>query len=102
MRAAMKTMAFALVLLAGACASSPYAGKERHDWSCEGGKAFSVRFDGQGSAEVFAGGQIYQLPQTAAASGTRYSNGAVDYQEHQGEAGLTGAFGGPYANCRQG
>ena len=55
-----------------------------------------------GAAEVFAGGQVYRLPQAQSGSGARYSNGSVEYWEHQGQATLTGAQGGPYANCSRG
>jgi len=60
-----------------------------------------VRFDGD-AAEVFAGGQLYNLPVAQSGSGARYSNGAVEYREHQGQATLNGAVGGPYTNCRHG
>lgn len=92
-------LAAALITLA-ACASAP-AGGPRTDWACDGGAAFSVRFSGE-SAEVFAGGQLYTLPQAQTGSGIRYTNGAVDYREHQGVATLGGARGGPYTNCRRG
>lgn len=87
----------ALALLA-ACGTTQTGGP-RTDWRCDGGAAFSVRFSGD-SAEVFAGGQLYSLPAAQSGSGTRYSNGAVEYREHQGRATLTGAHGGPYTNCR--
>lgn len=90
-------LAAALVSLAAACATDPAAG--RTDWMCEGGAAFSVRFSSN-RAEVFAGGQTYSLPSAVSASGARYSDGAVEFWEHQGQATLNGARGGPYANCR--
>lgn len=92
-----KFLAAAALLSLAACASGP--GGPRADWRCDGGAAFSVRFDGS-SANVFAGGQVYELPQVQSGSGIRYSNGAVEYQEHQGVATLNGAAGGPYTNCR--
>ena len=55
-----------------------------------------------GNAEVFAGGQIYNLPGVQAGSGNRYTNGSVEYWEHGNEAMLNGAAGGPYNNCRRG
>jgi membrane-bound inhibitor of C-type lysozyme len=95
----------ALVLLA-ACASSGGGGPAgpRADWRCEGGAAFSARIStsGEGSAEVFAGGQLYRLPRVAGASGLRYSNGSVEFWERGGSATLSGAHGGPYNNCRRG
>jgi membrane-bound inhibitor of C-type lysozyme len=91
-------LAAALAALAG-CATSAPSGP-RSDWRCDGGAAFSARIQGE-SAEVFAGGQVYNLPHVSAASGARYSNGSVDYWEHGGTASLGGAHGGPYANCRR-
>ena len=96
----MKKLLLAAALFSlAACATDPSVG--RTDWMCDGGAAFSVRFEGD-RAEVFAGGQTYSLPSAVSASGARYSDGAVEYWEHQGEANLNGARGGPYANCRRG
>jgi membrane-bound inhibitor of C-type lysozyme len=89
----------ALALLA-ACAT-PQTGGPRMDWRCDGGAAFSARIKSSGVAEVFAGGQVYNLPHVQAASGARYAEGDVEYWEHGGEATLSGAQGGPYANCRR-
>lgn len=95
----MKRRLAAVALLAlSACASVGTVG-ERMDWRCRGGAAFSVRIKTDETAEVFAGGQVYRLPHVQAASGARYSNGAVEYWEHGGEATLQGARGGPYRNC---
>jgi membrane-bound inhibitor of C-type lysozyme len=97
----MKKLLLAAALAAlGACATSAPGGP-RMDWRCDGGAAFSARIQGSGNAEVFAGGQLYNLPHVQAASGARYSNGSVDYWERGGEATLSGAHGGPYANCRR-
>ena len=89
---------FALVLLA-ACTTGGASG--RIDWRCDNGAAFSARLTSAGHAEVFAGGHTYDLPGVPAGSGTRYTDGAVEYWEHGGEAMLNGAAGGPYANCRR-
>lgn len=97
-----KTAALALLALLAACASGGGAAGPRVDWRCDGGAAFSARINNSGAAEVFAGGQLYTLPGVAAGSGTRYTNGSVEYWEHGGEAMLNGARGGPYANCRRG
>lgn len=96
--------ALALIALAflAACASTGAPAGPRMDWRCAGGAAFSARIKPDGVAEVFAGGQVYNLPHVQAASGARYSNGAVEYWERGGEATLTGAQGAPYANCRRG
>ena len=56
-----------------------------------------MRLTEAGNAEVFAGGQVYDLPGVIAGSGTRYTNGSVEYWEHGNEAMLNGAAGGPYA-----
>ena len=96
-------MKYALLLAAAlalsACAGAGAAG--RTDWRCDGGKAFSVRLNAAGAAEVFAAGQTYTLPGVIAGSGTRYTNGAVEFWEHGGQAMLNGAFAGPYENCRR-
>lgn len=96
----MKKLLTAAALLAlTACATTAPAG-DRTDWRCDGGAAFSVRFSAN-AAQVFAGGQLYDLPAAQSGSGTRYANGAVEYREHGGEATLGGAAGGPYNNCRR-
>lgn len=94
-----KLLLAAAILTLAACASTAPRGP-RTDWTCDGGAAFSVRFAGE-SAEVFAAGRVYTLSQAATGSGIRYTDGTVDYREHQGEASLGGAFGGPYNNCRR-
>lgn len=98
----MKKIALLAALLAlSACATATTPGGPRADWRCDGGAAFSMRLNDDGNAEVFAGGQLYQLPGVVAGSGTRYTNGAVEYWEHGDEAMLNGARGGPYTNCRR-
>lgn len=92
-------LVLAAVAALAACSATQRAGGPRTDWRCNGGAAFSVRFAND-AAEVFAGGQVYTLPAAVSASGARYSNGAVEYWEHQGVAQLNGAAGGPYSNCR--
>src|SRR5436190_16614064 len=95
-----QVLLLASLAILAACASG--AGRntsQRFDWRCAGGHAFSVRFNAQNKAEVFAGGHLYDLPVATSGSGARYSNGRVEYWEHQGEAMLNGAFGGPYQHC---
>jgi membrane-bound inhibitor of C-type lysozyme len=96
--------ALAALAVLAACASTGGSAGPRTDWRCDGGAAFSARIStgGEGSAEVFAGGQVYRLPRVAGASGLRYSNGSVEYWERGGGATLSGARGGPYNNCRRG
>jgi membrane-bound inhibitor of C-type lysozyme len=96
----MKYILTAAAMVLAAAFSTTQTGGPRADWRCDGGAAFSVRF-GDNSAEVFAGGQVYTLPIAVSASGARYSNGAVEYWGHQGEATLNGAQGGPYTHCRR-
>lgn len=71
---------------------------------CENGVSFTVRFERDGEiAHLDAGGQSYALPQAISASGARYANeDGVEFWEHQGEATLAGAAGGPYESCRRG
>jgi hypothetical protein len=88
-----KLLAAAAILSLAACASTP--GGPRSDWRCDGGAAYSARILSNGAAEVFAGGQLYTLPD----AGGRYSNGSVTYT---GDGALSGAHGGPYTNCRRG
>ena len=92
--------ASALALLA-ACTTASAPGGPRIDWRCDNGAAFSMRLTNDGNAEVFAGGQVYNLPGVIAGSGTRYTNGSVEYWEHGNEAMLNGAQGGPYNNCHR-
>ncbi|HYD86352.1 MAG TPA: MliC family protein [Vitreimonas sp.] len=94
-----KLLILAALAALAACGTTQRAGGPRADWRCDGGAAFSVRFN-DNAAEVFAGGQVYTLPAAQSGSGARYSNGTVEYWEHQGEATLNGAAGGPYTNCR--
>lgn len=99
----MKNIAGLAVFLAlAACATATTPAGPRADWRCDGGAAFSMRLTEAGNAEVFAGGQVYNLPGVQAGSGTRYTNGSVEYWEHGDEAMLNGASGGPYNNCRRG
>ena len=93
--------ASALALLAACTTSASGAAGPRIDWRCDNGAAFSMRLTGEGHAEVFAGGQTYDLPGVVAGSGTRYTNGSVEYWEHGNEAMLNGAQGGPYTNCHR-
>jgi membrane-bound inhibitor of C-type lysozyme len=96
-----KLAAVSALLLLAACASTAPGGP-RNDWRCANGAAFSARVSTAGAAEVFAGGRTYSLPHVQSASGARYSDGAVEYWEHGGEASLNGAAGGPYTDCHRG
>ncbi|MGD9966067.1 MAG: MliC family protein [Hyphomonadaceae bacterium] len=96
-----KLVALASLLALAACTTATTPAGPRADWRCDGGAAFSMRLTEAGNAEVFAGGQIYNLPGVRAGSGTRYTNGSVEYWEHGDEAMLNGAVGGPYTNCRR-
>ena len=98
----IRTFAIATLLTLSACATPTGSNGPQVQWICGGGAAFSMHITGEGNAEVFAGGQTYTLPGVMAGSGTRYTNGSVEYWEHGGEAMLNGAAGGPYANCHRG
>ena len=83
----MKSVAALALLLLAACGTTS-AGGPRVDWRCDNGAAFSMRLTSEGHAEVFAGGHTYDLPGVVAGSGTRYTDGSVEYWEHGGEAML--------------
>ncbi len=71
---------------------------ERIDWSCANGSRFSIRINEEtNKAEVFAGGRIYRLDQSASGFGDE----SVNYMERGGFASLSGASGGPYDLCRR-
>ena len=84
-----------------ACSTSGGPASGQIQWRCDNGAAFSMHLTNEGNAEVFAGGRTYTLPGVPAGSGTRYTDGTVEYWEHGGEAMLNGAAGGPYTNCRR-
>ena len=98
----MRKLLLVSLLALSACATpAPSANtSQRTDVTCANGRAFSVRYTSQGNAEVFAAGQVYHLPGVVAASGTRYTDGRVEYWEHHGDAMLNGATGGPYEACK--
>jgi membrane-bound inhibitor of C-type lysozyme len=104
----MRTALVGSVLaLAGCAAHAPPApAAPVFHWRCDGGASFTVRYvQGAdplaGQAIVEAGGQTYTLPLAPSGSGARYATDTVEYWEHQGEAMLNGAAGGPYAHCTQ-
>ncbi|MBI3437718.1 MAG: MliC family protein [Proteobacteria bacterium] len=84
-----------------ACTTPGDAASSQIQWRCDGGAAFSMHLSHEGNAEVFAGGRTYTLPGVIAGSGTRYTDGTVEYWEHGSEAMLNGAAGGPYTNCHR-
>ena len=96
-----KFLALAGFLALAACTTMGQSATAQIQWRCDGGAAFSMHLTSEGNAEVFAGGQVYSLPGVPAGSGTRYTNGAVEYWEHGNEAMLNGAAGGPYTNCHR-
>src|SRR5690349_979196 len=56
---------------------------------CPGGKTFSVSYDeGFTLATVKAGAATYKLPSVISGSGARYSDGKVEFWEHQTHAML--------------
>lgn len=94
------TIAAAALLALAGCAPKDEPEGPSIAWVCENGVSFSIRLTTSGNVEVLAGGKTYRLPGVIAASGTRYSDGKVEYWEHGGEAMLNGAEGGPYEGCR--
>ena len=95
-----KILALGALVVLCACGTTQSSGP-RAEWRCDGGAAFSARINSEGNAEVCGAGQTYNLPGVEAGSGTRYTNGTVEYWEHGNEAMLNGAHGGPYTNCRR-
>jgi len=94
----MKTLLLALCALALAgCVSHNFREGERVAWRCESGAEFNLRRVA-GNVEAFAAGQTYTL---APAGERTYSNGVVTYAVEGGRASLTGAYGGPFENCRR-
>lgn len=69
-------------------------------WDCPRGESFQVRFDQAGAAVVSARGHEILLQRETSASGARYSNGAIEFWEHQGEATLAGLPDGDLRGCR--
>jgi membrane-bound inhibitor of C-type lysozyme len=67
---------------------------------CASGKTFSVTYDeGFTTATVKADSGTYKLPAAISGSGARYSDGKIEFWEHQGEAMLNGAPGGDSGSC---
>ena len=102
----MRTPITVTALLAlGACASPPPPAPDPvrgpvSAWKCAGGAVFSSQWTAGGNVEVLAGGKMYWLPAKKVASGVRFADRKVEFSERQGQAKLSGAAGGPYANCR--
>ena len=94
----MKLLPLSLIAL-GLLACSTAAKPGRFTFACSSGSSFAVNYDGKGAALVEAGGKSYTLPSAVSGSGARYSDGSVEFWEHQGEATLKGAAGGPYEAC---
>lgn len=92
----MRTLC-ALMLALTACASTPEL-----TWHCTDGPSFKLHYDKLGRAVVSADDHLYVLPPAPSGSGARYSDGVVEYWEHQGEATLTGAVERPYRQCKTG
>jgi membrane-bound inhibitor of C-type lysozyme len=85
------------VLVLAACPAPP--GKV-FTYACASGRTFSVTYDGGFTvATVKADGQTYELPAAMSASGARYTDGKVEFWEHQGEAMLNGTAGGDTGSC---
>lgn len=113
----MRAIAFTALLLLAACGQSATApassttatpalapAPERVTWTCPGGGSFIVVMDSPVPDEIQLeiGAGIHQLPRAISASGTRYSDGTVEFWEHQGTAAVEGVPGPPYQNCTRG
>ncbi len=84
-------------MMLGGCVSHNFREGERIAWRCDGGEDFNLRRVA-GNVEVFAAGQTFTLTPSGESA---YSNGTVTYAVERGRASLTGAYGGPYENCRR-
>ena len=95
----MRRLALLAALAVSACAMPPPT-DEQWVWLCPGGASFSVRFDdGYTAAFVSANGRDYRLPAKYAASGSRYTDGVVEFWEHSRGALLHGLSGGDLSDC---
>jgi len=69
---------------------------------CPGGRTFSASFDeGFTMATVKAAAATYKLPAVISASGSRYSDGKIEFWEKGGEAMLNGTAEGDSGSCPQ-
>lgn len=90
-----------LAALAGACESVPELPEGATRWTCAGGASFAaVQSNEARTVTVYSGGERYTLPAAVSASGARYTDGNVEFWEHQGQVTVKGLTGGPYENCR--
>jgi membrane-bound inhibitor of C-type lysozyme len=75
---------------------------EVFNYVCPGGKTFSASFDeGFTMATVKAGAATYKLPAAISASGSRYTDGKIEFWEKGGEAMLNGTPEGDSGSCPQ-
>ena len=70
-------------------------------FACANGASFTAASSGD-DVTVTAGGQTYHLHTTTptTAAGQTYSDGHVEFWEHQDMGSLTNAAGGPYDQCQ--
>ena len=103
-RAAAPLIALAAAAGLGGCIPQPDARALASTtlFACEGGVLFSVQYSGadRGRAHLATDTDQYELRRVRSASGARYSDGGVEFWEHQGRATLRGAGGGPFTGCR--
>jgi membrane-bound inhibitor of C-type lysozyme len=91
----MRALFWLIVLTLPACTSV-----REFNWHCASGASFTLHYDSRQQAIVSANEQVYVLPAALAASGARYSDGTVEYWEHQGEATLRGIPGARFEHCK--
>ncbi len=91
----------AALLALAACQSAGNLDEgERLYWRCDAGKEFNLR-SVAGAIEVYASGETHRLdPAAGDGDERRYSNSNVTYVEAGRRATLSGAYNGPFENCR--
>ena len=99
MKTRFMIIAAAAALAVSGCVSHNFREGERSQWRCAEGKGFSTRRVNE-AVEIYVAGQSFTLAPGAEAG--VFSNDAIVLTLRAGRASLTGAYGGPYADCRRG
>lgn len=83
-----------------ACAGDPQQGSEI-SYACASGGGFSVTYNRDASlAQLAVPGRRYSLALRPSDGARIYSDGIVVLRIQDGSAGVIGAAGGPYRDCR--